>query len=188
MAERAPRHEQDGGSTHELSNQRREAERQSQEKARTSRHEHAEKLEDIRSTAEREAASSEETIQEKLKAESSESDQSLYVNRELKDMAYARTLKRARSRLPAPARAFSKVVHQPVVEAVSEVAGKTVARPSGVLAGGIVAFIGSSGFLWISKHYGYEYNFLLFALLFVGGFFIGLLIELLIRLVRKRNS
>src|SRR4051812_18230473 len=37
-----------------------------------------------------------------------------YVNRELKEMAYSRVLNRARKQLPAPARAFSKVVHQPI--------------------------------------------------------------------------
>lgn len=186
MSERSPqRHEQGEVKNHELAGQQREAERQAHEKARASRHEHAEKLEDIRSTAEKEAVSSSETIQEQLKADQNESDQSRYVNRELKHMAYQRTLKRVRSRLPAPARTFSKFVHQPVVEAMSEVGAKTVARPSGILAGGIVAFLGSSVFLWISRHYGYEYNFLLFALLFVGGFFVGLLIELLLRLVRK---
>src|SRR5690606_36501416 len=109
------------------------------------------------------------------------------ANRELKDLAYRRTLKRVQSKLPAPARAFSKVIHNPAVEAASELAGKTVARPSGVLAGGVAAFLGSSLFLWVARHYGYEYNYVLFALCFVGGFFVGLLVEFGLRLANRRS-
>jgi hypothetical protein len=170
----------------ELQKQQSEALRELHEKARTSEHEHRKNLEHIRSKAEQEAASSEKTKTE-MAPNKQESDRPLHINRELKNMSYARTLKRTRSKLPAPLRPLSAFIHQPVVEAVSEVGAKTIARPSGILAGGITAFIGSTVVLWISRHYGYEYNFLLFALLFIGGFFVGLLIEACFRLFKRHQ-
>lgn len=165
---------------------------QSEKDASSARHEHAEKLEEIRSKIETEAKGKHEHGERHTKNRDKDrtkkdADQHVLVNGELKNMAYKRTMKRVQKKLPAPARAFSKVVHNPAVEAVSEVAGKTVARPSGILVGGIFAFLGSSLFLWITKHYGYEYNYLLFALFFIGGFFVGLIVELGLRFANRRS-
>jgi hypothetical protein len=110
---------------------------------------------------------------------STPSESPLYVNRELKQQSWNRSMNRVRKHLTAPNKALSKVIHQPVVNAISSVGEKTVARPSGVLAGGIFALIGSSFFLYMSKHYGFQYNYLLFFMFFVGGFFIGLILELI---------
>jgi tetrahydromethanopterin S-methyltransferase subunit G len=111
-----------------------------------------------------------------------------FVPKSLKDMAEKRTLKQVRKNLPRSQRAFSHLVNQPVVDSVSEFSGKTIGRPSGLLAGSILAFIGSSIFLYIDKHYGYNYNFLLWALFFVGGFVIGLIFEVLVTLFRHSRS
>lgn len=111
-----------------------------------------------------------------------------YVSRELKKEALRRTMTRVRKQLSAPARSFSKVIHQPVVDAVSQVGSKTVARPSGLLGGSICAFIGSSSFLWLAKHYGFNYNYLLFFLLFVGGFALGMVIELALFAFRRKRA
>jgi hypothetical protein len=168
----------------ELEKRQQEALSELHEKAKQAEHEHIKNVEKIRIQAEREAASAEKTKAE-LVPEKTDNDQPLHVNYELKNMAYRRTLKRTRSRLPAPMRPFSKLIHQPLIESTSDFGAKTVARPSGILAGGIAAFLGSSLVLWISRHYGYEYNFLLFALLFIGGFFVGLIIEMLFRLMKR---
>ena len=111
-----------------------------------------------------------------------------YVSRELKEMGFRRTLTNTRLRMKAPARAFSKVIHQPVVEKVSEVAGSTVARPSGTIGGGLFALLGSITLLYISKHYGYRYNYFIFILLFVGGFIVGMIIELIVRALLRRKA
>jgi hypothetical protein len=96
-----------------------------------------------------------------------------YVNRELKEMAYTRVLNRTRKQLPAPARAFSKVIHQPVVNAVSEGLGKSVGRPSGIFGGGLIALIGTAAYYYLTKHYGYTYNYFVFVMLLVLGFLAG---------------
>jgi hypothetical protein len=149
------------------------------------RHEHAERIEVIRATAEAEAKKNKLELDPYLKERETEQQHPMLINSELKRMAYGRTMSRVRQRLPAIIRPFSKFVHQPVIEAISEPLSKTIARPSGVLAGGICVFIGSAIFLWTSRHYGYEYNFFLFSLLFIGGFFAGLLIEVIFRLFNR---
>jgi len=107
------------------------------------------------------------------------------VTAELVRSAQKRTLTRIRKQLSAPDKVLSRIVHQPIVDAVSEVGAKTVARPSGVLSGGIIALIGTSVYLYIAKHYGYTYNFLVFALLFVSGFLLGLVIEFAVSGMRR---
>ena len=88
----------------------------------------------------------------------------------------------------APSKALSKVIHQPVIERVSEVAGATVARPSGILGGGLFAVLGSAILLYVTKHYGYHYNYLIFGMLFVGGFAAGMIVELVLRTVIRKKS
>ena len=186
MSERQPGLNQERDiKTPELEKHHKESIDKAVEKGHHARHEHAEKLLSIQHEAKEKALSAKEVLEKHQDQEKPHHEQPTFINRELKGMAYKRTLTRTQKSLPAPARAFSKVIHNPAVEAVSEIAAKTVARPSGILAGGIIAVIGSSIFLWAAKHYGYEYNFLLFALLFGGGFMLGLLLELIYRLVRK---
>lgn len=111
----------------------------------------------------------------------------LYVNQELKEQTWNRSMTRVRKHLSAPNRAFSKVIHQPVVDSVSRVSEKTIARPSGLLTGSIFAFLGSSFFLWMANHYGFEYNYLLFFLFFIGGFAVGLVVEMLLFVFRRKK-
>jgi len=111
------------------------------------------------------------------------------VGRDLKQLTFNRTLVRVRKHLTAPDKALSKFIHSPFVDRLSEATGKTVARPSGFLGGGLVALAGTSVLLYLTKKYGYEFNYLAFLLLFVSGFVAGLLIELLIKLLlRKKHS
>jgi hypothetical protein len=77
-------------------------------------------------------------------------------------------------------RNLSRVIHQPVVRAVSEGAAKTVTRPSGMLGGGLVAFLGSGSYLILAKYLHFSYNYSISLALFVGGFGFGLLLELFV--------
>ena len=101
-----------------------------------------------------------------------------YVNRELKSITLKRELQLIRRKLPAPQRTLSKVIHQPFVRVASEVTGQTLSRPSGLLGGSLVAFIGTSSYLYLAKHLGFSYNYIVFLILFAGGFVLGLLLEL----------
>lgn len=107
------------------------------------------------------------------------------VNKQLKDLAFARALTRTRKKLSVPSRVFSKIVHTQSIDRSSEFIGKTIARPTSMLSGAMLAFIGTSALLWITRKYGYEYNYLVVILLFACGWAIGLTGELLWRSTRK---
>lgn len=148
-------------------------------------HQSEARLNDIQQSIEEEAISGAEMMP--AESEGSQAPSPSYVNRELKDMSFRRTMKNTRKELRAPERLASKVIHQPVIEKVSDVASVTVARPSGILGGGLFALIGSFLLLWLTKKYGYEYNYLVFFMLFVGGFVLGMAAELVLKFFIKRK-
>jgi hypothetical protein len=110
------------------------------------------------------------------------------INKSLKDQARKQSLQKVRRKLPTAERQFSKFIHNSVVEPISEVTAETVARPSGMLVGGLFSFVASVGVLVICRYYGYEYNFLIGLLAFVGGFICGILIELVFRSIKRFKS
>ena len=117
-----------------------------------------------------------------------EDNRPLFIDRTVKNLQLKQTMKQVRSQLPRTSRALSKVVHQPLVKAVSDTGAKTVTRPSGLLGGGFFAFIGSLAYLFMASHVGFRYNYTVFLLFFLGGFVLGLLLELVVRLVRPRTQ
>jgi len=142
----------------------------------------ADQLEAIRQNIE--AASKNTHVEtDALKSETPASPKPTYVNKELKAVALRRSLQHVQHNLPAPQRLLSKVVHQPAIRRASAATGQTIARPSGLLGGGLCAFLGSLLYLYLAKHVGFTYNYLLFIFFFGGGFVIGLLLELAARLL-----
>lgn len=109
-----------------------------------------------------------------------------FIDRALKLHTLRRELQNIQRRESPAARTFSKVIHQPAVRAVSETAGKTVSRPSGLLGGGVLAFIGTSLYLYAARYYGFEYNYFVFLVLFAAGFGAGLLLEAFMRLIPSK--
>ena len=107
------------------------------------------------------------------------------VNNELKEMSRERLLQRVQRQLPTSSKMLSKITHQPIVDTLSQVSEKTIARPSGLLGGSIAALFGSITLLYLSKHYGYSYNFLAFAAVFTIGFALGIATELALKLRHK---
>lgn len=99
------------------------------------------------------------------------------VNSELRSISVRRELKNLQRKEKVPVRAFSQLVHAPVIRQVSELAGSTVSRPSGMLGAGLTALVGTSGYLYLARHIGFQYNYLIFLLLLAGGFIIGLVLE-----------
>ena len=111
-----------------------------------------------------------------------------HINTALRKITLSRTLHSIQRRENVADRTLSKVVHQPAVRVVSETAGNTVSRPSGILGGGLVAFTGSLVYLYLAKHIGFEYNFGVFLILFAGGFVLGLTLELLVHAATRRHK
>jgi hypothetical protein len=108
--------------------------------------------------------------------------------KELKTDAYSRTIQKIRGRLNPAERILSKTIHNRVIEPVSEFSSKTIGRPSGILGGGIVALVGSAAVLYMAKHYGFRYNFTTFLVLMAAGFAVGLSVDLLIQLVKRKRA
>lgn len=126
---------------------------------------------------------------QELQAPAEPSVSSAYIGSQLKNVTLRRELKQIRSHLSMPQRVFSRLVHQPVVRTISEGTAKTVSRPTGLLGAGLMAFIGTSAYLYLARHMGFPYNSGVFLALFVGGFTLGLLLELLVHLAtRHRRS
>lgn len=148
----------------------------------------AEKLQEARAAAEQ--AASDTNPVERLQAaeKAAEPLEPARINRELANITRRRELQQIRRRLSAPQRALSSLIHQPAIRTASEAAGKTVSRPSGLLGGGLVAFLGSAGYLYSAQHLGFRYNYLVFILLFAGGFVVGLVLELLVWVAMRRRS
>ncbi len=107
------------------------------------------------------------------------------VNKQLKDTAYNRTMVRVQKHLSLPSRTFSKVIHSQLLDKPSELASKTVARPSGMLGGTFFAMLGTLGLFWLTRKYGYEYNYLMAIVLFIGGAIIGLTAEAVLKVLKR---
>lgn len=142
-------------------------------------------LELIRKNIEEAAASKEQMEVNQLEKEVEHSV--LKASGQLKNIAVKQRIREVQRKETPAVRTFSKVVHQPVVEEISNIAESTVARPSGLLVGGIVSVISSLVVLYISRHYGYEYNFMIGLLGFAGGFVLGLILEGIWRLFKPRR-
>lgn len=112
-------------------------------------------------------------------------DSAQQISRELRQASWRQEISAIQRRLSAPQRALSRVVHQPTVRVVSEVAGRSVSRPSGLLGGGLVAFIGSSSYLYYAHHRGFRYNYFAFFILLLIGFAIGLALELAVHFATR---
>lgn len=138
-------------------------------------------LEALQATIKQEALSQKE-LQPK---EPTSQPKPVYGQKELKQQAFDRTMDKVRSELSPVERQLSKFVHQKTVDRISTVGAKTVARPSGILGGGIAACLGSSFILYYAKHLGFTYNYGVFVVLFFGGFLLGILVELVMRKFQK---
>ena len=112
----------------------------------------------------------------------------LIASLQLKTASWARQMTRTRKRLNPIDRTASKIIHSPIIDKPSEFIGKTIARPQGMLWGSVAAFIGTSALLWATNHYGYEFNYLLVVLLFLGGSLLGTAIEGLTYAFRKNRE
>lgn len=94
------------------------------------------------------------------------------TKREQKE-AFEHIMSDARSHMSPASRAFSKVIHNPAVEKVSDALGKTVARPNAILSGSISAFIVVLGFFLIARHYGYPLSGAETIAAFIVGWILG---------------
>ncbi len=142
--------------------------------------------EQAKHTIEQEALSSNEL--EESEQDTRHSQETGFVGREAKAHNFSINLNRARRHLSAPDRVVSKLIHNPVVDQLSEVGSKTVARPIGLLSGGFCALLATSFLVYYTKHNGIPYNFGAFIAFFVGGYVVGIVLELLWKTMHGRKE
>lgn len=110
------------------------------------------------------------------------------IGSQFKKQALKSNLRRIQKELPTWQRPFSKFVHNQTVNQISEVGAETIARPSALLTGGLFSFIASLVVLVICRYYGYEYNYLIGLVALLGGLFLGIIIELTMRLFSRKKT
>lgn len=170
---------------HQAAEHLRDKKAEQETKSAEAKHNTAKALETIRHNIEQQAISKEKSATEKESKPTT-----VHITNELKEIKFKETMHYVRRRLKPSERKLSTFIHIPSVEKLSEVGAKTVARPSGLMGGGIVALGGSLAVLYIARHIGFEVPNSLFMVLFVAGFLVGIIVELLYKTltIRKRRN
>jgi len=125
-------------------------------------------------------------INQALAAKDEHKELQLPDKKELKKVILNNNLSVIRSRLNKREKRFSKIIHQPTINNVSEVTSRTLLRPSAILCASLFTLLGSIYYLYITKQTGYKYNFTTALALFGGGFLLGLMLEFIVRKIVRR--
>lgn len=143
-----------------------------------------EELSQLRKTVEKEAESQSARSMQQEDREP-EAQSTYWFSKEYHQIAYQQLLRRVQRQLKPRQQVGSKIIHQQTVEKLAELGENTIARPSGVLVGSIVAFIASFVVYINARLNGYDMTYNIFITAFLGGFLIGVTIELVIKAVRS---
>lgn len=135
-----------------------------------------ERLEDARKEA-LEQASKNEKEQKPVEKETSPAERRGPLTKREKDASFNNTMNEIRTHMSAPSRMFSHIIHNKVVEKVSDIAGATIARPNAILFGSIFAFILTLAVYLVANHNGYALSGSETIASFALGWVIGLLID-----------
>jgi hypothetical protein len=99
--------------------------------------------------------------------------------------AYRHTMNSLQRQLTPASRAFSRLIHNPVVDKTSEAVGQTIMRPSVSLGATLTPLI-VGGFIYLlAKRYGFPLRGSELLLLIILGGFFGAITEGLIKLLRR---
>jgi hypothetical protein len=96
-------------------------------------------------------------------------------------------MERVQQEMSAPARAFSKVIHNKAIEKVSDLTSTTVARPNALLSGAICAFILVAGLYLHARYFGYALQGSETIVAFIIGYSIGIAFDLLRTMLRGKS-
>ncbi len=107
-------------------------------------------------------------------------------NRE-RDESFNITMQEVRAQLPAPSRAFSKLIHNKTIEKASEALGGTIARPDALLSGAVFAFSITLAVYLIAKNFGYPLSGFESIGAFILGWVIGLAYDFLKVMITGRQ-
>lgn len=121
-------------------------------------------------------------------SESSSQASPIPPTKQEKRKSFNTTMHHVRKNMGSAERTLSKVIHQPAIEKTSEVVGKTVARPSGIIGASIAAAIGLLLIFGIAKYAGFQLSGSEMPLLLAIGLVVGLISEWAYKSVRSLVS
>lgn len=101
------------------------------------------------------------------------------VNKKQKEASFKRQMKDVQAELSPSGRAFSKVIHNKVVEKTSNAIGSTIARPNAILAGAVAAFFLTLALYVLAKNIGYKLSGFETIAAFAVGWVIGIIYDYL---------
>lgn len=137
--------------------------------------------------AERDIEARAEALENAISSETSKSNKAIDIepktpakngfSKKDRKISYERTMKEVQSEMSAPSRAFSKVIHNRVVETSSEIIGSTIARPNAILGGSLAAFVLTFSVYMIAKTVGYPLSGFETIAAFVLGWILGILFD-----------
>jgi hypothetical protein len=100
---------------------------------------------------------------------------------------YTQTLASVQRKLDPVSRSFSKAIHAPAIEKTSEALEGTVMRPSIVAGATWTAFITGLIFYLVARYYGFTLSGSEMLIALVAGAILGIVLEGLARLFRRRR-
>lgn len=107
-------------------------------------------------------------------------EQETPVSRNQREQSFNRTMTHIQGELPKNERAFSKLIHNPAIEKVSDVVGATIARPDSILSGSIFSFVAVLALYLIANYTGFSLS----GFETIGAFILGWLFGIIFDLVR----
>lgn len=146
-------------------------------------HKQAELAQEARAEAERQALPTEQLQHEEQVVE--ENTSALAKSR-TPEKAFEETMDVIQRQMSGPSRVFSKVIHNKVIEDVSEVTGSTIARPNAILSGSVCALLLVVGLYAHAKYIGYSLSGFETIGAFLLGWSIGLAFDFIRMFLRKR--
>lgn len=101
------------------------------------------------------------------------------ISKKQRNESYKKIISQAQKELPTSNRIFSKMVHNKLIEKVSDIIGCTIARPNAMLAGSIFAFVLTLITYITAKKIGYILSGFETIAAFIAGWIIGLIYDYL---------
>ncbi|HAC56146.1 TPA: hypothetical protein DCF80_01470 [Candidatus Saccharibacteria bacterium] len=143
----------------------------------TSPEEKAERVAEARTETKEALMGRESGGAEKRRASSDRAPSLPHATKKQRADSYAATMRQIQSEMNRSSRTFSKVIHNPTVEKLSDAIGSSAARPNAVLAGSMAAtFLTLTVFL-IAKQYGYRLSGFETIATFLLGWALGLIYD-----------
>jgi len=97
-------------------------------------------------------------------------------------------MKHVQSELPASSRMYSNIIHNKVIEKMSDIVGNTIARPNAILLGAVVAFVLTLLTYTVAKTIGYALSGFETIAAFIIGWLIGIIYDYLRVLITGTKS